>query len=59
MHGRRDVTIPFALGKALFDGLKTPKEMLVSETAGHCEIPDVEGDRYYATVTAFIAHSRR
>ncbi len=59
MHGRRDQVIPFALGKALFDGLNTPKEMLVSETADHDEIPEVEGERYYTTVTAFIARSRR
>jgi uncharacterized protein len=58
MHGRRDDTIPFGLGKALFDGLKTPKEMFISQTAGHCEIPNVEGERYYTTVTTFIAHTK-
>jgi uncharacterized protein len=53
MHGRRDQVIPFALGKALFDGLTTPKEMLVSDNAGHCEIPMVEKDRYYDAVVRF------
>jgi uncharacterized protein len=55
MHGRRDQVIPFALGQALFDGLTGPKEMLVSETAGHCEIPYVEKERYYEAVVRFAS----
>lgn len=57
MHGRRDDVIPFALGKELFDALRVPKEMLASETAGHCEIPSAEPQRYYETVVEFILHS--
>lgn len=53
MHGRRDAVIPFALGQELYDGLRVPKEMLVSERAGHCEIAFVEAERYYAAVTRF------
>lgn len=56
MHGRRDGVIPFTLGKALYDGLRVKKEMLVSETAGHCEIPMVEGARYYDAVTRFVSN---
>jgi fermentation-respiration switch protein FrsA (DUF1100 family) len=56
MHGRRDAVIPFALGMELYDGLRVRKEMLVSDTAGHCEIPSVEPDRYYDTVVRFIRH---
>ena len=54
MHGRRDQVIPFSLGQRLYDGLKGPKEMLVSETASHSEIPSVEGERYYGTVERFV-----
>lgn len=54
MHGRRDEVIPFALGQALFDGLTGPKEILVSDTATHCQIPTVEGERYYTAVTRFV-----
>lgn len=54
MHGRRDTVIPFRLGQALYDGLNVPKEMLVSDTADHSEIPSVEGARYYETVARFI-----
>ena len=59
MHGRRDQVIPYALGEKLFAGLKGTKEMLVSETAGHSEIPSVEGERYFATVASFISRAMR
>jgi len=54
MHGRRDQVIPFALGIRLYDGLRVPKQLLVSESAGHSEIAFAEGARYYETVTAFV-----
>jgi fermentation-respiration switch protein FrsA (DUF1100 family) len=54
MHGKRDQVIPFQLGVALYEGLEVPKELLVSETAGHCEIAQVEPERYYETVTRFV-----
>jgi alpha-beta hydrolase superfamily lysophospholipase len=53
MHGTRDAVIPYRLGKKLFDGLRVRKEMLTSETAGHCEIPHAEPSRYYETVIRF------
>ena len=53
MHGKRDEVIPFSLGQQLYDGLTVPKEMLVSDTAGHSEIPETEGERYYGAVTRF------
>ena len=59
LHGKRDEVVPFALGKELYDGLDVPKEMLVSETGGHCEIPSVEGTRYYDTVVRFITDTSR
>lgn len=52
MHGTRDLVIPYALGKKLFDGLQVPKEMLSSD-AGHCEIPLFDAKRYYETITRF------
>ncbi|HEV7922671.1 MAG TPA: alpha/beta hydrolase [Thermoanaerobaculia bacterium] len=50
MHGKRDQVIPFELGMRLYEGLTTKKQLLVSQTAGHCEIPAVEPERYYAAV---------
>lgn len=57
MHGTRDLVIPYALGKKLYDGLTVPKEMLTSH-AGHCEIPLFEAARYYETVTRFVKTGR-
>ena len=54
MHGKPDEVIPFKLGMSLYKQLRVPKELLVSETAGHCEIAAVEHDRYYDTVTRFV-----
>lgn len=54
MHGRNDEVIPFRLGQKLYDELRVPKELFISEGAGHSAIPSVEGERYYATVVAFV-----
>jgi hypothetical protein len=54
MHGKPDEVIAFKLGMSLYKQLQVPKELLVSETAGHCELANVECDRYYDTVTRFI-----
>ena len=53
LHGRRDQVIPFFLGQRLYDGLRVPKEMVVSDTAGHCEIPSVDPEKYYGAVVRF------
>jgi fermentation-respiration switch protein FrsA (DUF1100 family) len=49
MHGRRDQVIPFTLGMRLYDGLRVPKRLLVSDTAGHSEMASVE-----EIVTSFV-----
>ena len=54
LHGKRDTVIPFALGKELYDGLRVPKEMLVSETGGHCEMATTDTQRYYDTIVRFV-----
>ena len=58
MHGRRDQVIPFQLGMKLYDDLRVPKVLLVSENAGHSEIAATEGDRYYEAVTSFISNPK-
>jgi uncharacterized protein len=53
MHGKRDQVIPFALGMQLYAQLRVRKELLVSETAGHCEMATAEPQRYYDAVIRF------
>jgi fermentation-respiration switch protein FrsA (DUF1100 family) len=57
MHGTRDVVIPYALGKKLYDELRVPKELLTSH-AGHCEIPLFEAARYYEAVIRFATTAK-
>lgn len=59
LHGKRDEVIPFALGQELYDDLRVPKTMFVCETGGHCEIPMVEGSRYYDAVVRFVTDTSR
>ncbi len=59
MHGKRDQVIPFSLGMELYNGLRVPKELLISETATHCEMADAEPERYYETVTRFVVSGAR
>jgi hypothetical protein len=54
MHGKRDQVIPFEVGMQLYEQLRVPKELLVSETAGHCEFATVEPLRYYDAVVKFV-----
>jgi len=57
MHGKPDQVIPFELGMSLYEQLRVKKELLVSETAGHCELASAERERYYDTVTRFVKSS--
>ncbi|HSP16330.1 MAG TPA: alpha/beta hydrolase [Thermoanaerobaculia bacterium] len=54
MHGKPDQVVPFKLGMSLYKQLRVPKELLVSETAGHCELSSVEREKYYDTVVRFV-----
>ena len=53
LHSRADQVIPFVLGQQLYDGLRVPKEMVVSDTAAHCEMPTAEPEKYYGAVVRF------
>ena len=55
IHCRDDNVIPFALGKQLYDGLRVPKEMVVCERGGHCEMASTEPERYYESVVRFAS----
>lgn len=58
MHGKRDEVIPFKLGMSLYEQLHVPKEILISETAGHCQLASAERERYYGTVVRFVKSGR-
>lgn len=54
IHGKCDQVIPYQLGVQLYNGLRVPKQMVASETAGHCEMANVEPERYYDAIVRFV-----
>lgn len=53
MHGRKDQTVPLQLGIRLYESLRTPRALLISD-AGHNEIGLVDCERYDAAVLDFV-----
>jgi uncharacterized protein len=54
IHGNNDTIIPFELGKELFDSLKTEKQLVIIEGAGHNDLffyPET-----YTAITNFLRH---
>lgn len=47
-HGMRDITIPVRMGREVFDAAKNRGELLIVEKAGHNDVADEGGDRYWA-----------
>ena len=54
MHGRRDSIIPVALALSMYEELRVPKRLFISERADHAGIPSAEGERYYRELLSFI-----
>lgn len=56
LHGTRDTTVPFALGKALYDAAPEPKQMAALTGAGHSDIYSFGA---FARLREFIAKHRK
>lgn len=46
-HGTRDVVIPVRMGRAVHAAARVPGQLLLVERAGHNDVADVGGDRYW------------
>ena len=46
-HGTRDITIPVRMGRQVFEASKNRGELLIVEGAGHNDVGDVGGERYW------------
>ena len=46
-HGSRDVVIPTRMGRQVFAAAKRPGALLIVEGAGHNDVADVAGERYW------------
>lgn len=54
IHGERDITIPIALGRALFDRAREPKTFVSLADAGHNDLRRVASERYWSSVVTFL-----
>lgn len=55
-HGQRDLNIPVRMGQSVYAAARHPGELLVVEGAGHNDVPDVGGERYWSWLTGAIAN---
>jgi fermentation-respiration switch protein FrsA (DUF1100 family) len=53
IHGDRDRTIPYAMGRALFEAANEPKSFWTVAGAAHVDIVEVAGPLYRARLRAF------
>ena len=49
-HGTRDVVIPVRMGRQVFAAARERGELLLVDGAGHNDVADVGGDRYWAWI---------
>jgi fermentation-respiration switch protein FrsA (DUF1100 family) len=54
-HGERDRIVPFRMGVEVYEAAKRKGQLLLVETAGHNDLPDVGGDEYWRWVTAALS----
>jgi len=57
-HGTRDVVIPVSMGRRVFAASRSRGELLLVDGAGHNDVPEVAGDRYWAWIGRAIASAR-
>ena len=50
-HGTRDFIMPSRMGRAVHAAAKRPGALLLVEGAGHNDVADVAGERYWAWIT--------
>jgi len=53
IHGDRDRTVPYTMGRAVFEAAREPKSFWKVEGATHVDIVDVAGPLYRARLRAF------
>ena len=57
-HGTRDVVIPVRMGRQVFAAARHHGELLLVDGAGHNDVPDVGGDRYWAWIGRAMGSAR-
>jgi fermentation-respiration switch protein FrsA (DUF1100 family) len=55
-HGHRDLNIPVRMGRSVYAAARHRGELLVVEGAGHNDVPDVGGERYWRWLTGAVVN---
>jgi pimeloyl-ACP methyl ester carboxylesterase len=55
LHGEADRTVPYTLGRRLFDAAPGPKTFVAVEGGRHSDLHDQAAERYQTALRAFIA----
>ncbi len=55
IHGEGDEMISFTHGRRLFDAAPEPKQRFWVEGAGHNDLLDIAGDRYWRVLSEFVS----
>jgi fermentation-respiration switch protein FrsA (DUF1100 family) len=58
-HGQGDLNIPVRMGRSVYAAARRPGELLVVEGAGHNDVPDVGGERYWRWLTGAVTGSEK
>jgi fermentation-respiration switch protein FrsA (DUF1100 family) len=59
IHGTADEVVPYAHGEILYEAAAAPKSFLSVPDAGHHDIPDVGGRRYFQRLSRFFRRLER
>lgn len=54
-HGARDLNIPVRMGRQVFNAARKPGALLVVDGAGHNDVADVGGERYWRWLLQAVA----
>lgn len=57
-HGTRDLNIPSRMGVQVFRAARVPGELLLVPAAGHNDVADVGGERYWRWMAGAVAGGR-
>lgn len=57
-HGTRDVVIPARMGRQVYNAARRRGELLMVEGAGHNDVADVAGERYWRWLTNAVTSAR-
>jgi fermentation-respiration switch protein FrsA (DUF1100 family) len=54
-HGEKDLVVPVRMGRAVHAAARVKGGLLILPTAGHSDVPEVGGERYWAWLATAAA----